>query len=104
LTELEAANSDAGEPLPSSSATILRISGKASGAVRPNRKICRNVSGWFQIAASTALRMFGVGCRSAHSTSLATSLPSSVTSIGVSGCAGRRSAGSPVRRICGRCV
>src|SRR6266446_5284641 len=85
LTGFEAGDSGVAERLSSSSVTILRISGKPGGAVRPNWKIRPNESGWFQIAASTAYRMFEAGCLIAHSTSLVTSLPSSITSAVVSG-------------------
>src|SRR6266851_7815255 len=92
-----------GEPLSSSSATILRISGKPAGALRPNWKIWRNDSAWFQMAANTTDRMFGLGCLRAHSINLATSVSSRVTSIGVSGCLSRL-VGLAVRRICGSWV
>src|SRR5216683_576908 len=99
----DAGTSGFGGLLASSSPTILRISGKPSGALTPNWKIRRNDSAWFQMAANTTDRMFGLGCLRAHSTSLATSVSSSVTSIGVSGCLSRL-VGLAVRRICGSWV
>src|SRR5580700_321498 len=80
LSPLAAGASDPAAWFASASATILRISWKASGALRPNSKIRRKVSGWFQTVASTTFRIWGLGCLIAHSTSRPISVPSRMIS------------------------